>query len=93
MLLSILATFVIIAWVFHTKEQIMATLQNVMDDLTTQSTQIEAVAATVADIKKQLADALANVTLPPEVQAEIDSVFAKAEANGQALAAIVAPPV
>lgn len=77
-------------------EKIVATLDEILADVTAESTALDSVAALITGLQQQLADALAGLTLPPGVQAKIDSVFAQAESNkakiAAALAANVPPP-
>jgi len=68
----------------------MATLQQVMDDVTAEKTAIDSVSALVGGLRQQIADALSGVNLPPAVQAQVDAVFAQAEQNKAALAAALA---
>ncbi len=79
------------------QEKIMATLQQVLDAVTAEKTAIDSLAALTAGLKQQLADALSGVTLPAEVQAKVDAVFAGVESNKQevldALAANTPAPV
>lgn len=73
----------------------MASLDDVLKDVTDESTAIDGISTLVAGLKQQLADALAGTTLPPAVQAKVDAVFAQAEINkgkiATALAANVTP--
>jgi hypothetical protein len=62
-------------------ETIMATIDDVLKDVTDESGRLDSLSALIAGLKQQLADALAGTTLPPEVQTKIDQVFAQAEAN------------
>ena len=65
----------------------MAKLQDIADDIVAEKTVIEGISTLIDGLEKQLADALANSGITPEVQAQIDSIFAGAEANKAALAA------
>ena len=65
------------------QETIMATLDEVLADVAAESTAIDSLAALTAGLKRQVADALANTTLPPDVQAKIDAVFTGLEQNKQ----------
>lgn len=69
----------------HKLEHIMATLDQVLADVTAESSQINAVGALITGLKQQIADALSGATLPPAVQAKVDSIFATAEANKAAI--------
>ena len=74
-----------------------ATLDQVLADVTAETTTIGGIQTLITGLQAQLAAALANVTIPPAVQTEIDSIFSVAEANkaalATALAANVKPPV
>lgn len=73
--------------------KIMASLDDVIQDMTDESTAIDGLSALVAGLKQQVADALAGTTLPPAIQAKVDAVFAAAEANKAKLAAALAANV
>ena len=70
-----------ISEVQQTLGAIMASLDQVLTDVQDESTQIDALSTLTAGLKQQLADALAGVNLPPDVQAKVDAVFAGVEAN------------
>lgn len=59
----------------------MATLDEVLTSVTAQTTKLDSIAALIAGLKQQLADALAGTTLPPAVQAQVDAIFDAATAN------------
>ena len=63
------------------ENEIMATLDEVLAKVTQESGSIDSLIALMEGIKQQLADALSGATLPPEVQAKVDAVFAGVEAN------------
>ena len=70
-------------------DTIMATLDQILTDVTDEGTQIDGLSTLTAGLKQQLADALAGTTLPAAVQAKVDAVFAGVEANkGKVVAAI-----
>lgn len=69
---------------------IMATLDQVRQDIQDETAQIAGLSTFIAGLKQQIADALAGVTLPPAVQAKVDEIFAGAEANKTALASAMA---
>lgn len=77
-------------------EKLMATLDQVLADVTDESTRLDSLSAFIDGLKKQLADALDGTTIPKPVQDKIDAVFAAAEANkakiDTALNANVPPP-
>lgn len=68
----------------------MATLQQVQDDVTSETTLIAGVGTLITGLQKQLADALSGATLSPAVQAQVDAIFAAAESNKAALASALA---
>lgn len=63
------------------ENRIMAKIEEVLQDISDESTLEDSILALVTGIKQQLADALANVTVPADVQAKIDAAFAQLEAN------------
>lgn len=65
----------------HMMEKMMDTLDNILADVTEESTKLDSLSAFIAGLKQQIADALAGTTLPPAVQAKVDAVFAGVEAN------------
>ncbi len=77
-------------------ETIMATLDEVLTDVTDESSRLDSISALIDGLKTQLADALAGTTLPPATQAKVDAIFTAAEANkakiDKALNANVPPP-
>lgn len=80
---------------FQKLEQIMATLDEVLADVTEEGTKLDSLSTFIAGLKQQIADALAGATLPPAVQAKVDAVFAGVETNkGKVQAALDAnvPP-
>jgi altronate dehydratase len=82
--------------IVNTQRYIMATIDQVLQDVTDESTAIDSVSALISGLKQQLADALSGATIPPAVQAKVDAVFATAEANKAKLATALAtnvPPV
>jgi predicted choloylglycine hydrolase len=62
-------------------ENIMKTLDEVLDDVTDESSKLDSLSTFVAGLKQQIADALAGTTLPSAIQNKIDAVFAGVEAN------------
>lgn len=78
------------------QEKIMASLDDVLSEVTDESTRLDSIQALIDGIKKQLADALAGTTLPPAVQTKVDAVFAGLTTNkgkiDTALNANVPPP-
>lgn len=76
-------------------DNIMATLDEVLADVADESTKLDSLSTFIAGLKQQILDALSGATLPPNVQAKVDAVFAGIEANkGKVVAAMDAnvPP-
>lgn len=63
------------------QEKLMATIDQVLADVTDESTRLDSISTLIDGLKTQLADALAGTTLSPAVQSKVDAVFAAAEAN------------
>jgi hypothetical protein len=72
------------------QEQIMASLDDILADVTAESTAINSVGVLIGGLKQQLADALAGTKLPPATQAKVDAIFTQAETNKAAIAAAIA---
>lgn len=72
----------------HKLEQIMATLQDILSNEADEATQIAAIGNIITSLKQQVADALANTTIPSSVQDQIDAVFTAATANKANLATL-----
>lgn len=72
------------------QENAMATLDEILADVTDESTQIDGLSTLIDGLKQQLADALAGANLPPAVQTKVDAIFTKAEANKGKIAAALA---
>jgi hypothetical protein len=62
-------------------DKIMATIDDVLAGVTELDTLEDSLIALTTNIKALLDAALANTTVPAEVQAKIDAVFAQVEAN------------
>jgi len=62
-------------------EKMMATLDQVLQDVNDESAELDKLSVFIAGLKQQITDALSGATLPAGVQAKIDAVFAGAEAN------------
>ncbi len=62
-------------------EHVMASLDEVLNDVADESTRIDSLGTLIDGIKKQLDDALAGANLPPAVQAKVDGIFAAIEQN------------
>lgn len=67
-------------------EKIMATLDQIIADVTNESSQLDSLSTLMAGIEQQLKDALSGTTLPPPVQAKVDAIFAQTEANAAKIA-------
>jgi hypothetical protein len=61
------------------------TLDDVIADIEELGTKEEGLIALVNNLEQQVKDALAGVTLPPEVQTKIDTAFEAVEARKQAI--------
>lgn len=67
--------------VIEKENETMATIDEVLADVQAESTQLDSLAALIGGLRTQLADALADTTIPAETQAKIDAVFTAVEAN------------
>ncbi len=56
-------------------------LDDVLAEVTAESTKLDGNSTLISGLKQQLADALAGTTLPPAVQAKVDAIFTQAEQN------------
>jgi altronate dehydratase len=72
--------------ILETVEKIMATLDQVLQDVTDESTQIDGLSTLIAGLKQQVSDALSGANLPPATQAKVDQIFAAAESNKSKIA-------
>ncbi len=68
-------------------EHMAATLDQVLEKVTRESTDIDSVLTLVTGLKQQLADALSGASLPPAVQAKVDAIFDTASASAGKIAA------
>lgn len=71
------------------QDEMAKTLDDILSDVEDESTTLDSLAAFIAGLKQQIADALAGTTLPPATQQKIDAVFAGVEANKAKLAKAV----
>jgi hypothetical protein len=71
------------------ENKVMATIDDVVKDVTDESTVEDGLITLTTDIKTQLDAALAGTTVPPAVQAKIDAVFTQLETNKAKLAAAI----
>ncbi len=62
-------------------DKVMATLDQVLTEVTNESTRLDSIGALIDGLKKQVADALSGANLPPATQAKIDAVFVGLTAN------------
>jgi hypothetical protein len=67
----------------------MADLDAVLASVTEEDTLIDSVIALLNGVEQQLKDALSGTTLPPAVQAKVDAVFDKVEAQKVKVAAAI----
>ncbi len=63
------------------QEAMLASLDDILKDVTDESSQIDGLSTLISGLKDQLAAALAGTTLPPATQAKVDAIFAAAEVN------------
>jgi hypothetical protein len=70
-----------LALILRQQEGQMATIEQVLADVTDEGTQIAKLSTLISGLQKQLKDALAGIVVPADVQTKIDAVFAAAEAN------------
>jgi uncharacterized protein YoxC len=78
--------------ILRNQEIMMPTLDQVLQDVTDESTQIDGIATLVSGLRQQVKDALANSSISPADQSKIDQIFATAEANKQKIANALAAP-
>jgi hypothetical protein len=64
----------------------MATLQQVLQEVNDETSQIDGLGTLIAGLRKQVQDVTSGASLPPAVQNQIDQIFARAEANKQKIA-------
>ena len=67
-------------------DKMSATIDQVLQDVSDESTLEDSIITLLEAIKAQLDAALANTTIPADVQTKIDAVFAGLEANKQKVA-------
>lgn len=65
----------------NTLEIIMATLDEVLAEVTDETSRLASMNKLISGLEQQLADALAGTTLPTAVQAKVDAVFTALQAN------------
>lgn len=87
--------FLLLGDIRTSQERMMATLDQVLADVTQETTDLASISTLIEGLKQQLKDALANSGISVADQAKIDQIFATAESNRQkiaeALAANVSP--
>lgn len=76
--------------VLQNQDKIMATLDDVLKEVTDESTALDGIATLISGLRQQLADALAGTTLPPATQAKVDAIFTQAETNAGKIATALA---
>jgi hypothetical protein len=76
--------------ILQNQETLMATLDEVLSDVTAETTAIQSLAALIDGLRQQVKDALSGVTLPPDAQAKVDAIFTAAETNKAAIAKALA---
>ena len=62
-------------------EKIMATLDQVLAEVTSESTRLDSMNTLIQGLKKQINDALANQTLTPESQTKLDAIWGGLQDN------------
>jgi acetylglutamate synthase len=72
------------------QEKAMATLDQILSDVTEQATMIDGVSTMISGLRQQVAEAVAKTGMPAEDQAKIDAIFDSAEANKAKLAGALA---
>lgn len=70
-----------VKFIVETEVKLMATLDQVLKEVTAEGTQLDSLSTLVSGLEKQVAGALAGATLSPTVQAQVDAVFAQAQQN------------
>ena len=70
------------------ERRLMRTLDDVLNDVQEERTQIASLSTLTAGLRQQLKDALAGV-LTPEQQAKVDAIFDGVEANKAAVVAAI----
>ena len=67
----------------------MATLDQVLEKVSEQHGTIESMKVFISALEQQVRDALSGTTLPPNVQAKVDAVFAGLNQNNRRIAAAI----
>jgi hypothetical protein len=83
---------IVIGLLFHLERKvaiIMAKIDDLVQAVQDESTVEDSIIALLTSVKAQLDAALANTTIPDDVQKKIDSVFATVEANKAKVAAAI----
>lgn len=75
--------------VIRNQEKIMATLDQVLAEVTEENTLIDSLSTLIDGLHTQVTDALSGTTLPAPVQAKVDAIFTAAENNKAKLTAAV----
>ena len=86
-----------LALILRRQEAQMATIDQVLADVTDEGSRLDSLSTLLAGLEQQLKDALAGLIIPADVQTKIDAVFSQAETNkakiDAALNSNVPPPV
>lgn len=64
----------------------MASLDEVLKDVTDESTQLDGIGTLITGLQQQVKEAMANSGISAADQAKIDAIFAAAESNKQKIA-------
>jgi hypothetical protein len=81
-----------LALILRQQEPMMATIDQVLADVTDEGTSLAKLSTLISGLQQQLKDALAGIVVPADVQAKIDAVFVAAEANKVAIATALGQP-
>ncbi len=68
--------------------KLMATMQDILNEVANEKTEIDSVSALISQLQQQIAGLLKG-NIPPDVQAQIDSAFAELQANSAQLATAI----
>ncbi len=71
------------------QEKLMATVAELAAAVEAQSTIVDSIVTLVANLEQEVKDALADTSLSPEAQAQLDAAFAKIKDNSDKMAAAV----
>lgn len=71
------------------ENQMDATVDQILADATNETSVISSVQAAITSLQSQLAAALSNVTIPPDVQTKLNTIFSTMTSNDAALATAI----